>query len=140
MPANIRIKDVIVELTPGGSDDGEYTAGTPVVVCVDSFSATVSNGLVETACGQANVSWKRQGMMDFSVTMTGKIPTNGSAAGQLLETIWDNVLVGAEFTFGGGVYVFIGIIESHSPIESGDAPTWSLTLAAYGTVPTQAPA
>lgn len=138
--ANIRLRDVVVEITPGGADDGAFTAGTSVIVCADEFSATVSNGLVNTACGQDEIAWMRTGQTEFDVNITGKIPTDGAAAGEFLETIWDNSLFQAEFTYGGGVYTFVGILDSHTPVQSADAPTWNLRLAAYGTVPTQAPA
>lgn len=137
MAVAIRLKDAVLEYTPGGADDGTFNAGTQATVCVDDFTFEANEGEIDTTCGQATIKWFRSGQFDFTCSMTFKIGAadmaQGTPDGFLVQLI-DNVLGQIDITVAGGTLVVQGI-RSYT-INGGEVPTVTVTLRPYGVAPT----
>lgn len=137
MPAAIRLQDTVLQFTPGGADDGAFTAGTPITICVDDFRFALRNGRVDTTCGQAGIKWYREGQRDFECSFTAKLGATdmaqGTPDGWLVQAM-ENALGRISIDMGGGDLVVEGLVEVE--INGGEVPTANVSIVPYGVAPT----
>jgi hypothetical protein len=132
------LEDVDVIVTPGGADDGAFTAGTPQTIKMDRVTMRSMRVLTDRSTAQDETPYNRLKKKDWEITCRTKL-SRGSASTTLEGILKDNALVGVtvqERSGASGTFFEIdtgtGILGDTNIEWAGDECTIEFTIKPYG--------
>lgn len=132
------LHDIDFIITPGGADDGTFTAGTPITVRMDTVTIDQNNQLVNVSTSQDRTPLNRAGQEDWTITCQTKLARDAGDLKSFENTVVANLLIGfSTMERAGATGQFLlpsgrGIVESVNLNYSGEAGTLSIVIRPYG--------
>ena len=136
MAQRLVASDATVTITPGGPDDGQFTAGTPVTLKFRTAKFEFENELVDvTAAGDTYV-FNRVAHKNFTVTCEGLVHTTNTNYPDITYLAFNNALARLTCTLiGSGKTVTVdGVIQSLR-LEVDEPNTERIVIKPYGIDP-----
>jgi hypothetical protein len=122
--------DCTCSFVPGGADDGEFTAGTPISFKADEIEVNETIDVVPHETAQDAVEMNRKRKQTWTATVRTKLYSSA-----LLAAVMGNDLGRVVVTAQTGRSVtFTGVITAR-PATLGIPSTLEFTLSSYGTLP-----
>ena len=133
------LHDLDFIFTPGGADDGAFTAGTPITVRMDTVTVNQANQLVNVSTAQDLTPINRVSQIDWTITCQTKLARTAGDLKTFENIVVANLLIGfqaMERAGASGQFLLPrgdGIVESVDINYSGDAATITVVIKPYGT-------
>lgn len=139
MAQRLIAEDATITITPGGADDGQFSAGSPVTLKFRTARFTFENELIDvTAAGDTYV-FNRVGHKNFTVVCEGLVHSANALYPDMTEVAFTNALARLTCTLvGSGKVVTVDGVIERLQLNVDEPDTESITLRPYGIAPTLA--
>jgi len=130
-------EDATITITPGGTDDGTFTAGTPVTLKFRTAKFTFRNELVDVTAAGDTYFFNRVGHRDFTIVCEGLVHNTNSLYPDMTDVAFGNALARLTCTLiGSGKVVTVDGVIQQLNLNVDEPDTETITLRPYGIAPT----
>jgi hypothetical protein len=128
--------DATVTITPGGPDDGQFTAGTAVTLRFRRARFEFDNQLVDVTAASDNYVFNRIAHKDFTVTCEGLVHTTNTNYPDITYLAFNNALARLTCTLiGSGKTVTVDGVVRSLRLDVDEPDTERIVIKPYGIDP-----